>query len=97
MMTKEDAAVVKGMLARGDKQQWIAAWFGGIENSGRIADINTGKKFQDVKAAPDRLLPPPGPYASGQSVHRALAALQKVHKQIERVIKELEAMEESND
>lgn len=42
-----DAAIVKGMLSRGDRQHDIAAWFG--VNGGRVADIKTGKTFPEVK------------------------------------------------
>jgi hypothetical protein len=53
-------AVVKGMLARGDRQSDIAAFF--KVNSGRICEINTGHTFVAVEpAAPGELLPP-GPY-----------------------------------
>ena len=58
MLTEQQAAVVKGMLARGDKQHDIAALFG--ENGGRIADIKTGVKFSHVKPMPLTMLPPPG-------------------------------------
>jgi hypothetical protein len=33
-ITEDDAAVIKGMLARDDKQQWVVAWFGGDINPG---------------------------------------------------------------
>lgn len=51
----EEVAIVKGMLARGDRQQDIASHF--RVSSGRIAEINTGAKFIDVDAAPDAVLP----------------------------------------
>jgi len=60
-VTDEYAAIIKGMLARGDKQQWIVACFGGDFNQGRIADIATGKTFSHVKKA-TKGLPPQGPY-----------------------------------
>jgi hypothetical protein len=66
--------IAKGMLARGDRQHDIAAWFG--VNGGRIADISTGKKFSEVPAAPSQKLPPPGPYLTGQDAHAALIALE---------------------
>jgi len=56
-----DASVVKGMLARNDRQHDVAAWFG--VNAGRIADIATGRKFREVPPAPEHALPPPGPYS----------------------------------
>ena len=89
-ITDEDAAIIKGMLARGDDQQWIVAWFGGWLNSGRISEINTGKvgtigeKFKDIPPAPHEKLPPIGPYASGQDVHRALLVLGPVKAAIDR-------------
>jgi hypothetical protein len=60
-LTEIDAALVKGMLARGDKQHDIASWFG--VNAGRVADVKTGRKHRDVPAAPMHALPPPGPYS----------------------------------
>ena len=48
-LTDKDAAIIKGMLARGDRQHDIAAWFG--VNGGRVAGIANGKTHQSVKAA----------------------------------------------
>jgi len=56
------ASLVKGMLARGDKQSDIAACF--LINGGRVSEINTGQLYPNVKAAPVDELPPPGPYPS---------------------------------
>ncbi len=56
MLSAQDAAVIKGMLARGDKQHDIAAHF--AENGARIAEIKSGEKFTDVKAALPTSLPP---------------------------------------
>lgn len=55
MLTHEDAAIVKGLLARGEKQHDVASVFG--VNPGRIAEIATGAKFRDVKPAPASELP----------------------------------------
>jgi hypothetical protein len=90
----DEAAVIKGMLARGDKQQWIVAWFGGGFNPGRIAEINTGKLHPDVTAAPHSKLPPVGPYVSGRSAHRALVALGPVRAAIERAIRDLTVIDD---
>src|SRR6266550_3382311 len=65
--SREDAAIIKGMLKRGYNQQSIAACFGGLHNSGRVSEINTGKRCPDVQAAPESELPPPGPYPRGVS------------------------------
>ena len=58
-ITAADAAVVKAMLERGDRQSDIAAFF--QVNAGRISEINTGKRFNGVQAANDNV-PVPGPY-----------------------------------
>jgi len=92
-ITDEDAAIIKGMLARGDKQQWIAAWFGGEFNPGRIAEINTGAKFAHVRPADRSSLPPIGPYVSGRSAHRALVALGPVKAAVDRAIQSLLSVE----
>lgn len=65
-LTANDAAVVKGMLRRGDRQHDIASWFG--VNGGRIAEISSRTKFSDVVIQMDRL-PPVGPYISGRQSH----------------------------
>jgi hypothetical protein len=76
---KNDARIVLGMVARGDRDHDIAAWFG--VNQGRIAEVKAGE-FGDLTAAPIDQLPPSGPpgvkgrrlrYAAGQ-VRELLAA-----------------------
>jgi hypothetical protein len=61
-LTAADAAIIKGMLARGDRQHDIAAWFG--VNPGRIAEIATGIKFANVLGVSMADLPPAGPYSA---------------------------------
>jgi len=56
-LTNRDAAIVLGMVARGDKRHDIAAWFG--ENQARIAEIEQGS-HGGVSAAPAADLPPKG-------------------------------------
>jgi hypothetical protein len=68
-----DAAIIKGMLARGDRQHDIAAWFG--LNGGRVAEIATGAKFSNITAASATALPPPGPYLSGRQVQELVQTL----------------------
>lgn len=72
-LTEADAAIVKGMLARGDRQHDVAAWFG--VNGARIAEIATGRSFPSVRAESGRL-PPPGPYLSGRDSTALISALQ---------------------
>lgn len=76
-LTEEDAAIIKGMLRRGDRQHDIAAWFG--VNGGRICEISTGAKFARVLPADEDDLPPPGPYLSGRQSAAILAALGIAH------------------
>lgn len=54
-------AVIKGMIARGDKHQDISPHFDNV-NVGRIAEIKRGMHGADqIAAAPPDELPPPGP------------------------------------
>ena len=73
-ITLHEAPIAKGMLKRGDAQHDIAHWFG--ENSGRVAEINTGQRFADIEPAPEIELPPSGPYPSHADVWRARHALE---------------------
>lgn len=83
-LTDADAAIAKGMIARGDRQHDIAAWFG--VNGGRIADISTGATFTHVAAQLDNL-PPPGPYISGKNIAETKQKLSDLHSQIEGLAK----------
>lgn len=79
-LSEADAATIKGMLARGDRQHDIAAWFG--VNGGRIAEIATGKAFSGAASSPSTNLPPPGPYPAGKDAYAALAALRTAKQAI---------------
>jgi hypothetical protein len=57
-LTNKDASIVLGMVARGDRDHDIAAWFG--VNQGRIAEVKDGK-FGSISAASAHELPPKGP------------------------------------
>ena len=72
-LSVEDAAIVKDMLQRGDRQHDIAAYFG--VNGGRIAGVAAGADFLEVEAAPEEMLPPPGPYLSGREAAKLLRQL----------------------
>ena len=73
-----DAAVIKGMLLRGDRRHDIAAWFG--VNSGRIAEIVKGAYFAEViEALADQLLPA-GPYPKVREAVAAVDALSAIKK-----------------
>lgn len=64
-LTTADAAIIKGMIARGDRQHDIAAYFG--VNGGRIGEISKGKTFASVPVQTSNL-PPPGPYLTPVSM-----------------------------
>jgi len=72
VLDEADAAIAKAMLARGDRQHDIAAWFG--VNGGRIAEIAAGYTFHWVEPYAGEL-PPPGPYPRGRDAVAALEAL----------------------
>ena len=78
-MTINDAKIAIGMIARGDKQHDVAAWFG--ENQARIAEAVAGQ-FGTSEAAPASDLPPKGsPGIKGRRLHafveKAVTALEK--------------------
>lgn len=81
-LSNSDAAVVKGMLRRGDRQHDIASWFG--VNGGRIAEISSRGKFSDVVMQTDRL-PPVGPYVSGKQSHATKQELKAVVEQLAQI------------
>ena len=84
-ISADDAAIVKGMLGRGDRQHDVAAWFG--VNVGRIAEIATGEEFAGVKTAKTDL-PPKGPYVSGKLAHKTYGHLKLIRASLEQAIKE---------
>jgi len=87
-LCEADAAIVKGMIARGDVYAEIANWFG--VNLGRISEIATGQSFRDVATAADDELPPRGPYATPQELAAVAKALNEAQQAIgaaERLIK----------
>lgn len=86
-----EIAIVKGMLARGDKQHDIAAYFG--VNGGRIAEIKTGMRGPDVKTAPQDDLPPSGPYLAGRSALHARDTLLALRELIDQAIADIDVYE----
>ncbi|ESZ38544.1 hypothetical protein X731_28915 [Mesorhizobium sp. L2C054A000] len=72
-LTKNDAGLIVGMAARGDKHHDIAAYFG--ENQARIAEVLSGQAFGHVEAAQTAVLPPKG--APGIKGRRILAHIEK--------------------
>lgn len=91
-LTDAEIAIAKGMLARGDRQHDIAAWFG--ENGGRIAEISTGQRGAHVAAAPANQLPPAGPYMAGRSSLKARETLKALRDLIDETIAEIDLNEQ---
>ena len=76
VLDANDAAIVRGMLARGDRDHDIAASFG--VNQGRIAEVKKEEKFPGVPAADAALLPPKGaPGVKGRRLRDAVGAALK--------------------
>jgi hypothetical protein len=78
-LSTSEARIALGLIARGDREHDIAAWFG--VNSGRVTDAKMGK-YGTVEAAPALELPPKGaPGLKGRrlrdSVGLALTSLGK--------------------
>jgi hypothetical protein len=76
------------MVNRGDRHHDIAAWFG--VNQGRIAEVIAGDLFPNAPLAPANELPPPGPYSSGRSAHRAVKALEHAKEALEKAAQDIE-------
>lgn len=85
------AAIVKGMLLRGDRQHDVAAHFG--VNAGRVADIATGKKFIEVVAADPASLPEPGSFFSLLDRAALVNAIQHLRELIEDLTHILRSLE----
>lgn len=88
-LTERDAAIVKGMLARGDRQHDIAAWFG--VNGGRIAEISNGNKFGNIPIQTEDL-PPSGPYLSGRASEKAKSELNAVRQQAQDILNKIDTI-----
>ena len=93
-LTSPEIAIVKGMLARGDAQHHIAAYFG--VNSARINDIKQGTNGAGIAAAPTPELPPPGPYMAGRSSLKARETLKALRDLIDDTIKDIDVYEASD-
>lgn len=77
-LTINDAKLIIGMVARGDKQHDIAAWFG--ENQARIAEAADGD-YGTHEAAPADQLPPKG--APGPKGRRLRGGVKKAIEQLQ--------------
>lgn len=82
-LTHADAAIIKGMIARGDRQHDIAAYFG--VNGGRIGEISKGATFAGV-AKTTGPLPPAGPYLTPVSMSAMRARLKNARNLIDSAL-----------
>ena len=89
-LTFSDACIMLGMVKRGDRKHDICAFFG--VNTGRIYDIIDKKMFPDAFAAPENMLPHPGPYLSGRASIEALITLKSVEQTL---IQQLEIVQQT--
>jgi len=96
-LNTREIAIVKGMLARGDKQQDIAAYFG--VNGGRISEINTGQCDDafGVNPAPESDLPPAGPIMAGRSALHMRDTLLALRNKIDASLSAIEYFERSGE
>lgn len=76
--SSRDVSLIRGMVARGDKQHDIAAWFG--ENQARIVEADKGQHGQHP-AAPAAELPPKG--APGPKGRRVVSKVKQAIKALE--------------
>lgn len=77
-LTSKDARIIIGMLARGDKQHDVAAYFG--QNQARIVEAANGE-YGTIEAAPSHELPPKG--APGIKGRRLKAFVEKAISELE--------------
>jgi hypothetical protein len=69
-----DECMVKGMIARGDRQHDIASYFG--VNPGRINEVANGQgNYPNAQASPESELPPEGPYLTRFAVQGVVETL----------------------
>jgi len=72
--------MIRGMLARGDALADIAVWFG--LNPRVVQAVQTGAVHPFLDAAPDSVLPPPGPYARAGHAYAALAEVHAAERRL---------------
>lgn len=81
-LTHRDTRFVKAMLARGDRQHDIAAYFG--VNAGRIAEVATGEcTYPNAEPIEEDQLPPPGPYLTKYALESVIETLNEAIEAIE--------------
>ena len=77
-LTKREAALVKGMLARRDHPREIAALF--KINVKTVLDVGEGRRFEEVEPARPGELPQPGLYLLPTEVERIFQKIEKAYE-----------------
>lgn len=81
-LSHRNTSLVKGMLARGDRQHDIAAYFG--INGGRVAEVVTDDcTYPNATPANEDELPPPGPYLTKYALQSVIATLNEAIEALE--------------
>lgn len=101
-LSNREIAVIKGMLARGDRQHDVAAYFG--VNGGRIAEIHLGQaannalgeRAHGIAAAAANELPPAGPYLAGRSALKARDTLVALRDLIDEALRDIDLYEQGD-
>ena len=89
MFNYRETQMVLGMLARGDRQHDIAAYFG--VNGGRVGELATGDhKYPSAVPMSADKLPPPGPYVTKYAVEGVINTLNEAIEAIEMAVGEEE-------
>lgn len=100
VLQSSDAALIKSMITRGDRQHDIAAYFG--VNGGRVGEISRGATFPAVQSATGQL-PPSPPYVvirakhlqDAKDIKAALAAVSATPVVLKKIDDLIIAMEDS--
>jgi hypothetical protein len=71
---------MKGMLARGDRLEDIAVWFG--LNVRVVHSVQSGAAYPFLTPAPIHALPPAGPYANAAGAYSALADVDAAERRL---------------
>ena len=90
-LNDQDVATVKGMLARGDQQRDVAAYFGIAEEG--IGAVAKGELGAQIPSASEDSLPPPGPYLAGRTALKAIDTLLSLRALIDQAMDELDVYE----
>ena len=81
--TRRETQIVKGMIARGDKQHDIAAFFG--VNGGRIGEVSNGTAdYAAVDPLPEGELPPRPPYPSPYATLKAKEMIDSLVREVSK-------------